>query len=154
MLDLPKKATDEALLKQLVPGCVVRTWVCFRDGERRVKRLIILTAAGFNTILATIATTTPIDEGNRRYRGEDVRIEVGQEGVFERETYVQSNRVFELDVTELQNNYNSHQLDVLGNISVEQFKAILKKVLASKLVERKYILRIAKDNDNQLGGGI
>ncbi|MFH1386356.1 MAG: hypothetical protein ABIH50_01655 [bacterium] len=146
MLDLPKKVTDKALLEWLAPGCVIRTLVYFPDGESHFKRLIILTAADLRTVLATIATTTPIDDHNRHYRGDDVCIAAGQEGAFERETYIQPNRVFELDIIELQNNYNLHQLHVLGNLSADRLKNIIQKVLASKLVERKYIQRIRKDN--------
>jgi len=45
----------------------------------------------------------------------------------------------------MQNDYNSHKLDVLGDISVELLESIYQKVTISKHIERKFIHRILRE---------
>jgi hypothetical protein len=143
MLDLPKSITDKALLEFLCPGCVIRTEVVFPDGEKAIKRLIVLTIENERTILSITTTRTPAN--NQPYRKNDIFVASGKEKVFEENTYLQLHRVLELETYKMQNNYNSHGLDVLGNISGELLGTIYQKISASELIERKYIQRILKE---------
>lgn len=143
MLDLPKDITNKALLEFLLPGCVIRTEVVFPDGGKAFKRLIILTAENEKTVLSI--TTTRTQTNNQFYRKDDIRLKEGKEKAFEGNTYLQLHRVIELETYKMQNDYNSHRLDILGNISNNLLDSIYQKLSASKIIERKYIQRMLKE---------
>jgi hypothetical protein len=143
MINLPKDITEKALLEFLCPGCVIRADITFPDGKKAFKRLIVLTVENEKTVLSV--TTTRTLTNNQFYRKDDIPIKADKEKIFEKDTFIQLHRVIELETFKMQNDYNSHNLDVLGNISSELLENIYNKIAISKLIERKYIQRILKE---------
>lgn len=144
MINFPKEITDKALLEQLKPGIIIRTEVQFPDGQKGIKRLIILTKNNINSVLM-IATTSK-NVGKKYYAKDNIQLSSNKEKVFEKDTSIQLTRVFEKPTFELQNAYNQHRLDILGEISKELLKEIFKRITLSEVIEEKYIIRIKKEN--------
>lgn len=142
-MEIPKKITDKHLQAALCAGRVIRRKTTFQDDEQSFKRLVILTNDNEKVLLAV--TTTSNIAPRKFYNKDDILIEANKEKSFESDTYIQLNRVFELSVEILKEEYNKRQLDNLGKISDTLLNNIYNIVEQSELIEQKYIDRIIKE---------
>ena len=144
MINFPKEISDKSLLEQLKPGIVIRTEVQFPDGQKGVKRLIILTKSNINSVLMIATTSKHIKR--KYYEKDNIQLASNQEKIFEKDTSIQLTRVFEKTTSELQNAYNQHRLNILGKISKELLEKIFNGITSSEVIEEKYKIRIKEEN--------
>jgi hypothetical protein len=147
VINFSREITDKAIKEHLAAGSVIKVEVVFSDGERKIKRLVVLSNNNDITVLAVTATSNPIS-GIRHYGYDDIFVKLGSETVFNKDTFIQLNRVLEIPTEKLKQQYHNHELEMLGSISDVLLKNIYAVIEKSKMIERKYIKRILDERLN------
>ncbi|GBR76688.1 hypothetical protein NO2_1199 [Candidatus Termititenax persephonae] len=144
MIDFPKEITDKTLPNFLRAGAVIKTEVVFPDGGQKIKRLVVLTNNNDEIILAATATSN-ILSSSRYYGYDDIFVDINKEKMFDKDTFIQLNRVIEIPLEKLKCQYHRKELEILGNVSDELLLKMYAKIDKSKMIERKYINRIINE---------
>jgi len=143
-MEFPSSVTDDALLSQLKVGTVLKAEVVFPDGEKSVKRLIVVSNQNEELTLV-LTTTTNLHYGFKYYRKDDIYLMAGQEGPFEIETCVQMNRVLTMETKAIKEKYNRRILVILGKISDDLISRIYDGIDKSELIDQKHVKRILSE---------
>lgn len=148
-MEFPKEITDKALEQDLIPGKVIRTSVQHPDGATSTKRIIILTSDNKKTILGVVGTSKI--EKALRYKKDYIFVKNGNEIVFDVDTVIDLDRVYEIDTISLKKLFFERKLNIIGIVSSSLFDRIINIIKRSEVIEQKYINRICGDClcDNQ-----
>ena len=128
----------------LKPGNVLKGPIIFPDGDKGIKRIIVLTSNNQSTLL--FVTTTSNTHGEYKYyRQDDIPIPKGSEDAFEEPSYVNMNRVIEVSTQSIMDDYKKNKIKILDPISEDLLDKIYNGVYKSNDIKGKYIKRIRKE---------
>jgi hypothetical protein len=144
-MDFPEKIRKRAFEAALSSGNVLCYEISFPDGGCKWKRLIIVSNNNEKTILM-LTTTSNKWAQSRSFGCDDIYIADYTVEGFEKPTYIQMNRVFEINNSDLCALFNKGKLEIRQKISEELLKLVISNVQSSELIESRYIRRIIAEN--------